>query len=123
MTSISAIGIGAYSGVIFMIKVGALYFFTGYLKDKAKEKLDNDGSKKWIWTSCFFHCLALSFIMSCIYFANDGSYCVSEDMYGCSEKNYDPDFKPATGIQTLKYFGAVLSATVIAVYFRLKSIL
>jgi len=123
MTAISEIGIGAVSGIGFMIKVGALYIFTEYLRDKTKKKLNNNESKGWIWASCFFHCLGLSFIMSWIYFFNDGSYCVSEDMYGCSEQNYDPNFKPATGVQTLKYFGAVLSATVIAVYFRLKSML
>jgi hypothetical protein len=123
MTALSAIGVGVFGGIGFMIKVCALYFFTEYLKGKTKEKLDNKESKGWIWASCFFHCLALSFILSCIYLANDGSYCVSEDMYGCSEQDYDPNFKPATGLQTLKYFGAVLSATVIAVYFRLKSML
>lgn len=44
MTNLSAIGIGVFSGIIFMIKVGALYFFTEYLRDKAKEKLDNNKS-------------------------------------------------------------------------------
>ena len=123
MTNLSAIGIGVFSGIIFMIKVGALYFFTEYLRDKAKEKLDNNKSTKQIWISSFFYCLALSFVLSAIYFSNDGSYCISQDMYGCSEKDYDPNFKPATGIQTLNYFGTVLSITVIAVYFRLRSIL
>ena len=114
---------GVFSGIIFMIKVGVLYFFTEYLRDKAKEKLDNNRSKIQIWISSFFYCLTLSFVLSAIYFSNDGSYCISQDMYGCSEKDYDPNFKPATGIQTLNYFGTVLSITVIAVYFRLKSIL
>ena len=64
MTNLSAIGIGVFSGIIFMIKVGALYFFTEYLRDKAKEKLDNNKSTTQIWASSFFYCLALSFVLS-----------------------------------------------------------
>ena len=79
-----------------MIKVGALYFFTEYLRDKAKEKLDNNKSTTQIWISSFFYCLALSFVLSASYFSNDGCYCISQVRYGCSEKDYDPNFKTAT---------------------------
>ena len=51
----------------------------------------------------FFYTTVGAVVMGLAHFGSDGSYCVSQDMYGCYEYEYDDNFVPSTFDQSLMF--------------------
>lgn len=114
---------GLWGGLALLIKFWLLIIFTDFILDESRKAIDREDSKSSIYFNAFLKCLGVSFVLSLIYLAYDGSYCTGQDMYGCYEKEYDDDFVPRTIDQTLEYFATLLTVTVAASYYRLNKII
>ena len=51
----------------------------------------------------FLYTTVCTAIIGGAHFGSDGSYCVSQDMYGCYEYEYDDNFVPSTFDQSLMF--------------------
>jgi len=51
----------------------------------------------------FFYTTVSVLVLGLAHFSSDGSYCVSQDMYGCYEYEYDDNFVPSTFDQSLMF--------------------
>ena len=111
---------GSLLGLLFLIKYALLNFWTNYIADDIAKQKDIQKKNKLIM-SVFLKCLGLSTFLTFAYYSSDGSYCVSQDMYGCTEKEYNDNFVPKTIKQAFEFFGIILTVTTVATYYRLKS--
>ena len=114
---------GLWGGLALLIKFWLLIIFTDFILDESRKAIDREDSKSSIYFNAFLKCLGVSFVLSLIYLAYDGSYCTGQDMYGCYEKEYDDDFVPRTIDQTLEHFATLLTVTVAASFYRLNKII
>jgi|TARA_B110000483_G_C18036506_1_gene480863 hypothetical protein len=119
MNYVYEIGDGIIIGLIFMAKFGLVNLWLNYIEEQA-EKERKDISKNKIVLNALKRCFILSIVLTGIFYSSDGSYCVSQDMYGCYEYEYDDDFVPRTGNQAFEYFGIILTVSLVASYYRLS---
>jgi hypothetical protein len=119
MDYLTTLGAGIVLGLIFMLKFGLLNFWLNYVVEQAdSEKAKNTKNK--IAFNALKRCLGLSLILTFIYYSSDGSYCVSQDMFGCNEYEYDDEHVPATASEAFRFFGIILTVTVVGSYYKLS---
>ena len=111
---------GSVFGILFLIKYALLNFWTNFIAEDISKQKDTQKKNRLI-IIVFLKCLALSAILSFMYYSSDGSYCVSQDMYGCNEVEYNDDFVPRTLEQAFEFFGIILTVTTVATYYKLRS--
>lgn len=111
---------GFSSALVFLVKFGICYWIYKYIRETSN-KLAREGiGTIRIYLKVLWGCVIAAVVLAGIQFANDGSYCTSQDMYGCYKYEYDDEFTPMPFDEAVKLLFTYLFILFVIGYFAIK---
>ena len=120
MDYLSLIYSGLSSSIVFLIKFGICYWIYKYIRETSNKLAREDTTTLKIYLKVLRVCLIAALLLAGIQFADDGSYCTSQDMYGCYEYEYDDEFVPMPFEEVFKVFFTYVGVLFVIAYYAVK---
>ena len=120
MDYLSLIYSGLSSSIVFLIKFGICYWIYKYIRETSNKLAREDTPTLKIYSKVLWGCLIAALVLAGIQFADDGSYCTSQDMYGCYEYEYDEEFVPMPFEEAFKLLFTYVGVLFVIAYYAVK---
>ena len=120
MDYLSLIYSGLSSSLIFLIKFGICYWIYKYIRETSNKLAIEDTPILKIYLKVIWGCLIAALVLAGMQFADDGSYCTSQDMYGCYEYEYDDEFVPMPIEEAFKLLFTYVGVLFVIAYYAVK---
>lgn len=120
MDYLSLIYSGLSSSLVFLIKFGICYWIYKHIRETSNKLAREDTPTLKIYSKVLWGCLIAALVLAGIQFADDGSYCTSQDMYGCYEYEYDEEFVPMPFEEAFKLLFTYVGVLFVIAYYAVK---